>query len=176
MGPFLRPSEGVQAANGPADIRPLFCPLRSRTSHHAGRGNRGPPAAAGASLGPPARARHRAGARPLVCLGPARVAENARRRISRRGGHRGARPLPCVPCGQAAGAKQHKGTHDRNTRRDSLADCGHGRHRQHLQQPGSSRARAFFDASMVHCGRGPCKTSRRVSRCPSLKLYLTTSK
>ena len=50
MGPFLRPSEGVQAANGPADIRPLFCPLRSRTSHHTGRGNRGPPAAVEASL------------------------------------------------------------------------------------------------------------------------------
>lgn len=109
MGPFLRPSEGVQAANGPADICPLFCPLRSRTSHHAGRGKRGPPAAAGASLGPPARARHRAGARPLVCLGPARVAENARRRIFRRGGHRDARPPPCVPCGQAAGQSSTKG-------------------------------------------------------------------
>lgn len=83
---------------------PCFAPCGAAQAIMQG----GPPAAAGASLGPPARARHRAGARPLVCLGPARVAENARRRISRRGGHRGARPLPCVPCGQAAGQSSTK--------------------------------------------------------------------
>lgn len=88
---------------------PCFAPLRSRTSHHAGRGNRGPPAAVGAFLGPPARARHRTGARPLVCLGPPRVAENALRRISRRGGHRDTRPPHCAPCGQTAGQSSTKG-------------------------------------------------------------------
>lgn len=88
---------------------PCFAPCGAAQAIMQAGATGGPPAAAGASLGLPARARHRAGARPLVCLGPARVAENARRRISRRGGHRDARPPPCVPCGQAAGQSSTKG-------------------------------------------------------------------
>lgn len=88
---------------------PCFAPCGAAQAIMQAGATGEPPAAAGASLGPPARARHRAGARPLVCLGPARVAENARRRISRRGGHRDARPPPCVPCGQAAGQSSTKG-------------------------------------------------------------------
>lgn len=105
MGPFLRPSEGVQAANGPADIRPLFCPLRSRTSHHAG-------GASGGCGGFPGPACTRTAPRRRKAAGLSRTRASSGKRaeayFSEGGGHRGARPLPCVPCGQAAGQSSTK--------------------------------------------------------------------
>lgn len=144
-------------------------------------------AASWASRRPPsAHARHRAGARRRDCPGPPRVAEKPALAVFRRGVGRetlrhslqccAAAWSSCVRIGHAVSPDSKKG-HTTKTPAGILSQIAVTIAAMTAPPVRRAvRARAVLIYFMLACGRHPGKPFRRVSLCPFLKLYLTTSK
>ena len=163
-----RPPSAARGGEGQAHVRRRCCALWA---------SRRPPSA---------HARHRAGARRRDCPGPPRVAEKPALAVFRRGVGRetlrhslqrcAAAWSSCVRIGHAVSPDSKKG-HTTKTPAGILSQIAVTIAAM-IAPPArrAVRARAVLIYFMLACGRHPGKPFRRVSLCPFLKLYLTTSK
>ena len=188
-----RPPSAARGGEGQAHVRRHCCALWAawRPPSAAGgdgvRRTHGCAAASWASRRPPsAHARHRAGARRRDCPGPPRVAEKPVLAVFRRGvgretlrhslQRRATAWSSCVRIGHAVSPDSKKG-HTTKTPAGILSQIAVTIAAM-IAPPvrRAVRARAVLIYFMLACGRHPGKPFRRVSLCPFLKLYLTTSK